>query len=89
MSPTKIDIASINLDENGRAVLSDTDLGALAESYQFTLAGGNGQTNEVTCANSAHCGGSSNGSCTNAAGACGNTFNVACREGTIGIGDGG
>lgn len=77
---TTIDFAAFELDELGRARLSDQDLGLIEEMGRIALAGGDGINDTCTgsngsCRNETKCDGSSNGGmCVNAT-SCNTTLN--------------
>lgn len=75
MTIPSMNVNGIAIDECGRVVLSDAELGALATSCELTLAGGANDTNH-RCANGQNCGGSSNKQCANATGQCGGSTNI-------------
>jgi hypothetical protein len=67
MSKPRIDVASLTMDEFGRAVLPDEVLEQIDACEPIVSAGANQS-----------CGGSTNGSCTN--GACGGSSNQWCNN---------
>lgn len=80
MKRLSFDVGAIALDGDGRVVLSDDTLDALAETYDGSLAGGTGDTNSGGCTNLQRCGGSTNtGGCSNTAGECVGSTNPGCK----------
>lgn len=76
----KVSFEDLCLDELGRVVLSDEALLALDELGLIWAGGTDGQTNSNTCTNSSSCANSTNGQCTNAAGACDRSRNTSCNK---------
>lgn len=73
MKKTQVDIDAIAVDDEGRVILSDAQLEAMAFAHELATAGSNSNRG---CTNFQGCGGSSNsGGCTNVTGACGGATN--------------
>jgi hypothetical protein len=74
----KLSFEDLSLDKLGRVILSDEALLALDESGLVWAGGTDGQTNSGQCTNTSSCANSTNGQCTNSAGACEKSRNTQC-----------
>lgn len=74
----KLSFGDLVLDELGRVILSDADLGEIEDLGLVSVGGTDGQINSGTCVNSASCAATTNGQCTNTQGACERSNNTKC-----------
>lgn len=70
----RLKLEELSLDSSGRVQLDDVLLRDLAEAA-LHFSGGQSQSNQTSCTNSASCHNSTNGTCTNAAGQCDSATN--------------
>lgn len=71
---------SLRLDDLGRVVLSDEVLVEIDELGLVSAGGTDGQINSGQCTNSSSCANTTNGRCTNTAGACDKASNQSCTK---------
>jgi hypothetical protein len=67
------------LGEDGRLVLDDSELAALAMDADLTMAGGD--LNPANCSNNSCAGSTNNSQCTN--GSCSGSSNYKCNNGPV------
>jgi len=82
MSKSGFDVSAISLDADGRVILNDSELDAVAAAPNLISAGADGVNHNTGCTNRANCTNTSNAHCTNSAGQCeGASNSTQCTPG--------